>query len=47
MPAATSFFCSWNTSSPFSACTVGSAPSSSARLKLFTSTSSSAMIAFL
>ena len=47
MPASTSFFCIWKTSSPFSACTVGNAPSSRARLKLFTSTSSSAMIAFL
>jgi hypothetical protein len=35
------------TSSPFSACTVHKAPSSRARVKLFTSTSSSHMIAFL
>ncbi len=47
IPRASSAFCSWNTSSPFSACTVGSAPSSSERVKLFTRISSSAMIAFL
>ena len=40
-------FCSRNTSSPFSACTVGIAPSSLHRAKEFTSVSSSHMIAFL
>ena len=39
--------CSRYTSSPFSACTVGMAPSSNARLKLFTRVSSSHMMAFL
>jgi hypothetical protein len=46
-PAATSWCWSRNTSSPFSACTVGSAPSSRQRENEFTSVSSSHMMAFL
>jgi len=47
MPLAFISCCRRKTSSPFSAWTVGIAPSSSARRKLFTSVSSSAMMAFL
>src|SRR3546814_1895109 len=39
MPCFSSSCCRWNTSSPFSACTVQMAPSSRARRKLFTSRS--------
>ena len=42
-----SFCCRWKTSSPFSACTVGTAPSSRQRSKLATRVSSAAMMAFL
>jgi len=47
MPILATSFCSRKTSSPFSACTVGMAPNSRARLKLFTRVSSSHMMAFL
>lgn len=46
MPWAISLRCRWYTSSPFSACTVGTAPNSRQRSKLATRVSSAAMIAF-